>query len=79
METTDDGIPVVYGVRFGGYEGEETERLIILKCPFCGHRHVHGQDEGHRVPHCHPDKAPPEGYLLKEREPGRPPIMIPRD
>ena len=67
MDNSEKGIPVVQVVRVGGYEGDGGERFIILKCPFCGKRHVHGASPGHRSPHCTPrEKAPPNGYTLSE-------------
>jgi len=31
--------------------------LRIDVCFFCGERHEHGRDEGHRVAHCLPEKV----------------------
>ena len=36
--------------RFNGIDTPKTK-----KCPFCGHRHIHGGSDGHRGAHCgHP-------------------------
>jgi predicted RNA-binding Zn-ribbon protein involved in translation (DUF1610 family) len=51
-------------------------QLVILKCPFCGRRHYHGDanktgpDFGHRLAHCHKPWRPNDaGYLLFECPP----------
>lgn len=42
------------------------ERFIVRHCAFCGGEHIHGPKEGHRVAHCPPHLAPPEGYVVIE-------------
>ena len=39
---------------------------VIEQCPYCGARHLHSPEPGHRWAHCgeHPDK-PPNGYILE--------------
>jgi hypothetical protein len=41
-----DGVPVMRcKVGKGGHSWE-------FDCPYCGRRHMHSPEEGHRVPHC---------------------------
>jgi hypothetical protein len=44
--------------------GGDDARYVVERCPFCGGRHVHSAEDGHRVAHCPPDLAPPDGYVL---------------
>jgi hypothetical protein len=56
----EDGIPVVAATR-RQYKG--VTLLTLVACPYCGRRHEHGGDEGHRVAHCVADQ--PVGYIVQ--------------
>jgi hypothetical protein len=52
-----------------GSERDPAVSLIIQKCSYCGKRHVHSADAGHRVAHCVGLKGQP-GYVLMPSEMG---------
>lgn len=58
------------------YRDDEGSRTDV--CPFCGDKHVHGEGDGHRSPHCIVDGATvvasdgtilhqKDGYILRTR------------
>lgn len=63
MKHDKNGFPIVECFREGIH-------LVILKCPFCGRKHLHGGGgsdggAGHRVAHCPPGTPGADrGYVL---------------
>jgi hypothetical protein len=55
--------------------GRSVWLWVIKKCPWCGQKHTHGSGRlsddprkflGHRFPHCPPEQAPLNEYVLIE-------------
>lgn len=64
----EDGIPIV---AVTVTQHRDWTELRLVACPYCGKRHIHGGEEGHRWAHC---DGMPGGYHLRivEKPPRRP-------
>lgn len=53
-----DGIPIV---AVSVKHHKDWTELRLVACPYCGRRHIHGGEPGHRLAHC--NDMP--GYFLQ--------------
>lgn len=49
--------PIVIGI-------ENKDGDMVITCPYCGKRHIHGKGEGHRVAHCLVRSRDNNGYTI---------------
>jgi hypothetical protein len=49
----DPTIPKIYAYYQEGRTPRSPPSAVVKRCPFCGKRHTHGWDAGHRIAHCH--------------------------
>jgi hypothetical protein len=62
----------VHGARAFAVLRRKDASTPTSPCPFCGERHVHGEGDGHRNPHCvritHAEVTTPAGITIRQRD-----------
>lgn len=43
-----------------------TDHTVIIRCPYCGYKHIHGRIPGHVVAHCREKHDGNVGYVIPD-------------